>query len=87
MIHRSSPIASPDGADDDLTGTDLKEQFYSYLQAFADDRGASVSHGLDRCRYKGIEGMKRWVGLGVIADNLIIIAHSLDATAAFCAGK
>src|SRR5215471_6014869 len=30
-------------------------------------------HGLNRCRYKGDEGMKRWVGLGVIADNLINI--------------
>jgi len=44
-------------------------------------------HGLDRCRYKGTEGMKRWVGLGVIADNLINIAQALDAAPAFCAGK
>jgi IS5 family transposase len=27
-------------------------------------------HGLDRCRYKGSVGMDRWVGLGVIADNI-----------------
>ena len=27
-------------------------------------------HGLRRCAYKGDSGMKRWVGLGVIADNL-----------------
>jgi IS5 family transposase len=27
-------------------------------------------HGLRRCLYKGDTGMKRWVGLGVIADNL-----------------
>jgi transposase, IS5 family len=32
-------------------------------------------HGLNRCRYKGASGMKRWVGLGVIADNLINIAR------------
>ena len=32
-------------------------------------------HGLNRCRYKGDAGMKRWVGLGVIADNLINIGH------------
>jgi transposase, IS5 family len=44
-------------------------------------------HGLDRCRYKGTEGMKRWVGLGVIADNLINIAQALDAAPAFCARK
>jgi IS5 family transposase len=28
-------------------------------------------HGLNRCRYRGQNGMRRWVGLGVIADNLI----------------
>jgi hypothetical protein len=44
-------------------------------------------HGLDRCRYKGADGMKRWVGLGVIADNLINIAQMLAAPPAFCAGK
>jgi transposase, IS5 family len=32
-------------------------------------------HGLSRCRYKGEAGMKRWVGLGVIADNLLNIGH------------
>jgi IS5 family transposase len=32
-------------------------------------------HGLNRCRYKGDAGMKRWVGLGVIADNLINMAR------------
>jgi transposase, IS5 family len=34
-------------------------------------------HGLNRCRYKGDHGMKRWVGLGVIADNLINIGNAL----------
>lgn len=34
-------------------------------------------HGLDRCFYKGEEGMKRWVGLGVIGDNLINIGRAL----------
>jgi len=28
-------------------------------------------HGLRRCLYRGFEGMQRWVGLGVIADNII----------------
>ena len=28
-------------------------------------------HGLDRCLYRGQDGMKRWVGLGIVADNLI----------------
>ena len=36
-------------------------------------------HGLDRCRYKGASGMKRWVGLGVIADNLINIARAMPS--------
>jgi transposase, IS5 family len=30
-------------------------------------------HGLDRCLYRGQAGMRRWVGWGVIADNLINI--------------
>ena len=40
-------------------------------------------HGLNRCRYRGDgryrgdAGMKRWVGLGVIADNLIDIGKML----------
>lgn len=34
-------------------------------------------HGLNRCRYKGLPGIQRWVGLGVIADNLINIGHAL----------
>jgi len=35
-------------------------------------------HGLRRCLYKGTSGMQRWVGLGVIADNL----HHLGAVLA-----
>jgi IS5 family transposase len=27
-------------------------------------------HGLRRCRYRGADGTARWVGLGVIANNL-----------------
>jgi IS5 family transposase len=38
-------------------------------------------HGLNRCRYKGLPGIQRWVGLGVIADNLINIGHALAPTA------
>jgi len=36
-------------------------------------------HGLNRCRYKGTSGMERWVGLGVIADNLINIARAMNS--------
>ena len=39
-------------------------------------------HGLDRCSHKGEDGTKRWVGLGVIADNLINIGQVLNAAAA-----
>lgn len=35
-------------------------------------------HGLRRCLYRGESGMQRWVGLGVIADNL----HHLGAVLA-----
>jgi IS5 family transposase len=38
-------------------------------------------HGLNRSRYKGDDGMKRWVGLGVIADNLLNIARAKLAEA------
>ena len=38
-------------------------------------------HGMNRCRYKGDDGMKRWVGLAVIADNVINIGRVLAARA------
>ena len=38
-------------------------------------------HGLDRCRYKGDSGMRRWVGLGVIGDNLVTLGAALAKTA------
>jgi hypothetical protein len=38
-------------------------------------------HGLNRCRYKGDCGMKRWVGLGVIADTLINIVCGMARAA------
>ena len=34
-------------------------------------------HGLRRSLYRGLDGIKRWVGLGVIADNLIQIGTVL----------
>jgi transposase, IS5 family len=39
-------------------------------------------HGLDRCLYRGMDGIKRWVGLGVLADNLINIGNALAAARA-----
>jgi hypothetical protein len=43
-------------------------------------RGAR-QHGFGRCRYKGSAGMERWVGFGVIADNLINIGLAMDQAA------
>jgi IS5 family transposase len=34
-------------------------------------------HGLNRSRYRGEAGIKRWVGLGVIADNLVNISRAM----------
>jgi transposase, IS5 family len=35
-------------------------------------------HGLHRSRYRGTAGMRRFVGFGIIADNLINIGHVLS---------
>ena len=43
---------------------------------------AKRRHGLNRCRYKGEAGMKRWVGLGVVADNIINIGRAMEKRAA-----
>ena len=39
-------------------------------------------HGLRRCRYKGYVGMNRWVGLGVIADNVVNIGRAMQRQSA-----
>jgi len=33
-------------------------------------------HGLRRCRYRGERGMQRWVGLGVIANDLLVLGRA-----------
>jgi IS5 family transposase len=38
-------------------------------------------HGLRRCRYHGADGIARWVGLGVIVNNLMSTATVLNARA------
>jgi IS5 family transposase len=38
-------------------------------------------HGLDRCLYRGQHGMRRWVGWGVMADNLIHLGACVAAKA------
>ena len=39
-------------------------------------------HGFDRCRYRGYIGMNRWVGFGVIADNVVNIGRAIEKRAA-----
>jgi IS5 family transposase len=39
-------------------------------------RSLKRRHKLDRCRYHGTAGMERWVGWGVIAHNLQVIAQA-----------
>jgi len=36
-------------------------------------------HGLNRCQYRGDDGMKRWIGLGVFVDNLINLGRAIAA--------
>jgi transposase, IS5 family len=44
--------------------------------------GLKRRHGLDRCRYHGDDGMQRWVGWGVIAHDLRMIAqHQVEQAA------
>jgi IS5 family transposase len=38
-------------------------------------------HGLTRCRYRGVDGIKRWVGFGIMADTLINMGKVLAARA------
>jgi len=59
-----------------------KKRWFRQAQAWRTGSEGRISvlkrrHGLNRCRYRGDAGMKRWVGLGVIADNLINIGRIL----------
>jgi transposase-like protein DUF772/DDE family transposase len=37
-------------------------------------------HGLRRCRYRGLPGMERWVGLGILANNLLVLGRASPGT-------
>jgi transposase, IS5 family len=41
--------------------------------------GLKRGQGLERCRYHGEEGMERWVGWGVIAHDLRVVARATAA--------
>lgn len=61
-----------------------KKRWFKKLQKWRTGCEGRISvlkrrHGLQRSRYKGLCGMKRWVGLGVIADNVIHIGDHLAA--------
>ena len=55
-----------------------KQRWFKQLQKWRTGCEGRISvlkrrHGLQRSRYKGPDGIRRWVGLGVIADNIIHI--------------
>jgi IS5 family transposase len=61
-----------------------KKRWFKKLQKWRTGCEGRISvlkrrHGLQRSRYKGLGGMKRWVGFGVIADNLIHIGDHMAA--------
>ena len=61
-----------------------KKRWFKKLQKWRTGCEGRISvlkrrHGLQRSRYKGLCGMKRWIGFGVIADNLIHIGDHLSA--------
>ena len=60
-----------------------KQRWFKRAQAWRTGCEGRISvikrrHGLARCRYHGIQGMRRWVGLGVIANNLVNIGRYLS---------
>jgi IS5 family transposase len=59
-----------------------KQRWFKELQKWRTGCEGRISvlkrrHGLRRSLYKGPDGMRRWVGLGVIADNIIHIGTHL----------
>ena len=62
--------------------TEQKKRWFKKAQKWRTGCEGRISilkrrHGLNRSRYKGTQGMKRWVGLGVMADNMINIGLHL----------
>jgi IS5 family transposase len=39
-------------------------------------RISALQRRLRRCRYRGLAGMERWVGLGVIANDLLVLGRA-----------
>ena len=62
--------------------TEQKKRWFKKAQKWRTGCEGRISilkrrNGLNRSRYKGTQGMKRWVGLGVMADNMINIGLHL----------
>jgi IS5 family transposase len=63
-----------------------KKRWFRNAQKWRTDSEGRISllkrrHGLNRCRYKGMPGIQRWVGFGVIAD-VSIPQNPFDKTSA-----
>ena len=63
-----------------------KQRWFKELQKWRTGCEGRISvlkrrHGLRRSLYRGPNGIRRWVGLGVIADNLVHIGTHLAAQA------
>ena len=61
-----------------------KQRWFKRLQKWRTGCEGRISvlkrrHGLQRSKYKGPDGIRRWVGLGVIADNVIHLGSHLAA--------
>jgi IS5 family transposase len=61
-----------------------KQRWFKELQKWRTGCEGRISvlkrrHGLRRSLYRGPDGIQRWVGLGVIADNVINIGAHLAA--------
>jgi IS5 family transposase len=61
-----------------------KKRWFKKAQAWRTGCEGRISvlkrrHGMNRSRYKGTDGMRRFVGLAVIADNVIHIGDALAA--------
>jgi hypothetical protein len=58
-------------------GTTTLSQMIGFALARGDSAAPTNASPFGSARYKGDAGMKRWVGLGVIADNLNI-GHAME---------
>jgi len=64
------------------TQTPLRQRWFRRGQRWRTGCEGRISalkrrHGMRRCLYRGFRGMQRWVGLSVIADNVMQIGRCL----------